>query len=177
MLIILSNMKKLFGILFLFISVFGFSQNALQFVQVVEHDTLIIYQKDKVNLSYTGYLKQEETKKGKLLVINDTIVIIGNSFLGNNYNQKTILISDIQGVRKYSKFRQVAKFTTNVVVLAGSIILPEALGITSVAGIYATALGAGFVGLGVTSLIFPDKIKISKRTGWDIKILYPVGLK
>lgn len=167
-------MKLSLIILFFLFSFVGISQNALQFVQVVNHDTLIIYQKDKINMSYNGYLKQEEAKKGKILVINDTIIIIGNSFLGNNYNQKTILISDIQGVRKYSKFRQVAKFTTNVLVLAGSIILPEVLGITSVAGIYATALGAGFVGLGVTSLVFPDKIKKSKRTGWDIKVLYPV---
>ena len=170
-------MKKTLLILFFLLSFIGFSQNALQFVQIVDNDTLIIYQKDKVNLSYNGYLNQEETKKGKILVINDTIVVIGNSFFGNNYNQKTILISDIQGVRKYSKFRQVAKFTTNVLVLAGSILLPEALGVTSVAGIYATALGAGFVGLGVTSLIFPDNIKKTKRTGWDIKILYPVKQK
>jgi hypothetical protein len=170
-------MKKVLGILILFISVFGFSQNALQFAQVVEHDTLIIYQKDKINLSYIGYLNQEETKKGKILLINDTAIVIGNSFLGNYYNKKTILISDIQGVRKYSKFRQIAKFSVNVIIIAGSILLPEALGITSVVGIYSTALGASFVGLGISTLIFPDKIKISKRTGWDIKILYPVGLK
>ena len=167
-------MKYLFSIFVLFISLNVFSQNALQFANVISKDTLIIYQKDKINLSYRGYLKQDETKKGKVLLINDTSIIIGNRALGYNYNQKTILISDIQGVRKYSKFRQVAKFTTNVVVIAGSILLPEAIGVTSSVGIYATALGAGFVGLGITSIIFPDKIKISKKTGWDLKILYPV---
>ena len=90
-------------------------------------------------MSYNGYLKQEETKKGKILLINDTAIVIGSSFLGNYYNRKTILISDIQGVRKYSKFRQVAKFSVNVVIIAGSILLPEALGITSTIGIYSTA--------------------------------------
>lgn len=166
---------KLFLLSILFLAFFStFSQNALQFANVITYDTLIVYQKDKVNMSYTGYLNQEETRKGKILLISDTSVIIGNRTLGYNYNQKIILISDIQGVRKYTKFRQGAKFTANVVILAGSILLPEAIGVTSSVGIYATALGAGLVGLGITSIIFPDKIKISKRTGWDIKILYPI---
>jgi len=156
------------------VSINLFSQNALQFANVVSHDTLIIYQNNKVNMSYKGYLNQEENKKGKILLINDTLLIIGNKFLGYNYNQKSILITDIQGVRKYTKFRQVAKLTINAVVIAGSILLPEAIGVSSSVGIYATALGAGFVGLGITSVIFPDKIKISKRTGWDLKVLYPV---
>ncbi len=167
-------MRVILLILLLVFSANIFAQNALQFAQVVDKDTLVIYQKDKINLSYTGYLKQEETKKGKILLINDTAIVIGNSFFGNNYNRKIILISDIQGVRKYSKFRQVAKFSVNIIIIAGSILLPEALGITSVVGIYSTALGASFVGLGISALVFPDKIKISKRTGWDIKILYPV---
>jgi len=170
-------MRTTIAILFLFFSANIFAQNALQFAQVVDKDTLIIYQKDKINLSYIGYLEQEETKKGKVLLINDTAIVIGSSFLGNYYNRKTILISDIQGVRKYSKFRQVAKFSVNVGIIAGSILLPEALGITSTIGIYSTALGASFVGLGISTLVFPDRIKISKRTGWDIKVLYPVGLK
>jgi hypothetical protein len=166
-------MRNILLIISLFFTFNIFCQNALQFSQVIDNDTFIVYQKDKVKLSYKGYLQQEETKKGKILVINDSIIIIGKSLFGNNYNQKIILISDIQGVKKFTKFYQISKFTVNVAGLAGSILLPEVLGVTGAVGIYSTALGAGFIGFGLTSIIFNEKIRVSKKTGWDLKILYP----
>ena len=63
-------------------------------------------------------------------------------------------------------------FPLNIIVIAGSIYLPEALNVKSSIGIYATSLSSGFVGVGIIELIFSNKVKNTLSTGWKHQIMY-----
>jgi len=162
----------LFSILFLF-SINIFSQNALRFDNIISKDTIWIFENDKAVIQYKGYLNQTEEIKGRVLLINDSLLFIGSKIFGNSITSKKIKIKDITGFRRISHARKILKASLNIVIIAGSIYLPEALNIKSSIGIYATSLSTGLVGVGIIELLFSNKVKYTYKTGWKHQIMYP----
>jgi len=166
-------MRLLFVIILIFISFSVFTQNALRFNNIITKDTVWVFENDKVVIQYKGYLKQNEEIKGRVLQINDSLIILGSKLFGIPNVSKKIKITDVTGFRRFSRARRILKTSLNIAVIAGSIYLPEALGVTSSIGIYATSLSSGIVGVGIIELIFSNKVKNTTNTGWKYNIMYP----
>ncbi len=166
-----------FSILF-FISLSVFSQNALRFDNIISKDTVWIFENDKAVIQYKGYLNQTEEIKGRVLLINDSLLFIGSKIFGNKIVSKRIKITNITGFRRFSRARRILKVSLNIAVIAGSIYMPEVLNIESSIGIYATSLGTGLVGVGIIELLFSNKVKNTYKTGWKYQIMYlkPINL-
>ena len=160
-----------FSILLLSLNIF--SQNALRFDNVISKDTVWLFENDKAIIQYKGYLNQTEEIKGRVLLINDSLLFIGSKFFGNSIVAKKIKIEDVTGFRRFSRARRILKTSLNIIVIAGSIYLPEALNIESSIGIYATSLGTGLVGVGIIELLFSNKVKNTYKAGWKHQIMYP----
>ena len=168
-----NNMRLTIVLILLFISFSVFSQNALRFDNVITKDTIWVFENDKAVIQYKGYLNQTEEIKGRILLINDTVLFIGSKLFGTQIISKRIKISDISGFRKFTRVRRILKTSLNIIVIAGSIYLPEALNVKSSIGIYATSLSSGLVGVGIIELIFSNKVKNTLNTGWKHQIMYP----
>ena len=156
-----------------FISFSVFSQNALRFDNVISKDTVWLFENDKAVIQYKGYLQQTEEIKGRVLLINDSLLFIGSKIFGNSIVSKRIKLTDISGFRRFSRARRMLKVSLNIVVIAGSIYMPQVLNIESSVGIYATSLGTGLVGVGIIELLFSNKVKKTYKTGWKHQIMYP----
>lgn len=168
-----NNMRNVILIVLIFFMSSVFSQNALRFNNIITKDTVWLFENDKVIIQYKGYLKQNEEVKARVLQINDSNIVLGSKIFGVLTVNKTIKISDIEGFKRFSRARRILKTTLSVGVVVGSIFLPEAIGVTSSLGIYATTVAAGLVGVGVIELIFSSKVKNTLNTGWQYNIMYP----
>lgn len=166
-------MRNLLLIFLFLLSILSFSQNALRFNNIVTADTVWVFENDKVIIKYTGYLSQIEEINGKVLEINDSIIIIGSKIFAVKTIFKQVEIANIQGFRKITKSQIVFKTILNVGVLAGSIYLPNVFVGTNFLQNYLISFSSGLFGFGVSNIIYPTKIKNTKNTAWKCTIMYP----
>ena len=162
------------SILLIYFSIeLSYSQNALRFDNVITSDTVYVFRNDRVKLLYHGYLNQLEETKGRVLNIDNTSIFIGKKIFGITLQKKQIKITDLYGFKKYTIFRRIANGVVVATIIGGSIILPQLIGIESVASAYALSSGIGITGSVLTSLLFNDNIKNTLKSGWKFVILYP----
>ena len=166
-------MRLIIFSIFIFLSLNVFSQNALRFNNIITKDTIWLFENDKAIIQYNGYLSQKEEIKGRILQINDSLIILGSKFLGIENINKKINITDISGFRKYTKARRILKTSLNIIVIGGSIYAPEILNINSLFGSYSVSVGTGIIGVEIIDLIFSNKVKNTTKSGWKFKIMYP----
>lgn len=167
-----NNMRLLIINILFFLSIGLFSQNALRFNNIVTQDTIWIFENDKAKIQYKGYLNKTEEIKGKILQINDSIIIIGSRFLGTEKIKKRVVINDITGFRRFSVIRNITKTSLHIAVIAGGLYLPGILNVVSITGGYGIGVGTGFVGFAIINSIFSEKIKYTVNNGWQTKIMY-----
>lgn len=153
----------------------AFSQTHLRFYHDELQQEVVIRPGDVVKFEYAGYLRQPEALENRVVQLGDNAIVLGQTFFGNVVpgTQRTILIDDITGFRKFSRLRYTLKAATQIGSAVGSIILfRQVIDRSKLSGTGDILLTFG-VGLGSTILVealFPKRVKRKISQGWRYEI-------
>jgi hypothetical protein len=171
--------KRVLLIFFLFcMQVHVYSQFVLRFYNESMDKAVYLEQGDHAKFEYMGYLDQIEVAEGYILELNDSLLVLGEPFLGRVNGRKTIAIHDIVGFRKFTLFRDISKNVVQVGMIFGSyFLLKEIYRNNSFTLLEDLGISLG-VGLSLSfliKLIYPDKIKYRLHDGWSMILIHPRG--
>ncbi len=136
---------------------------------------VLIRSGDAVKFEYTGYLGQHEVLENKILQIGGNAVVLGQTMFGVVIpeTQRTILLEDITGFRKFVRSRRALKTVAQLGVAVGSILLfRKAIDRSELSDTGDILLTLG-VGIGTTVLVeslFPKKVKKRMSEGWQYEV-------
>jgi hypothetical protein len=164
-------MKSLLFILSICFALSSPAQQKLVFTNVDSSKTVIVKQKDAVRLAFNGYMNQLQEAEGIVSSINDSTITLSPK--KKSIPPHTVLIKDITGFRRYSKFRPAGKI---IYAIAGVGITGTATAIVSNANLspalgFASAAGTAAVTTGLRNAFFPSKVKNYLNNGWTMKLL------
>jgi hypothetical protein len=168
-------MKLFFLAVFFLVSFFANAQYKLVFTNTDSSEVVVVEQKSLVNLSYSGYMKQQQEASGYVTNITDSSITLQprRKFLQKATASKTFLIKDITGFRRFSKFRPASEViysflsvgvTGTVTAIIANANIPASLSFLSAAGTQtATTL--------LKNVFFSSKIKNKLSSGWNIHVM------
>lgn len=164
-------MKSFFFFLFISVFVSVQAQQKLIFTNADSSKTITIKQKDLARLAFIGYMQQAQEAEGIVSSINDSIITLSSK--KKSIAPQRILIKDITGFRRYSKFRPAGKA---IYAIAGIGITGTATAIVSNADLspalgFAAAAGTAAVTTGLRNAFFPFKIKNYLNSGWSMQLV------
>lgn len=153
----------------------AFSQNYLRFYHDDLQKEVIIRPGDVVKFEYAGYLRQPEALENRVIQLGDNAIVMGQTFFGKVVpeTQRTILLDDVTGFRKFSKLRYTLKTATQIGSAVGSIILFRKVidrsKLSSTGDILLT-LGVGIGSTILVESLFPKRVKRKINQGWRYEI-------
>lgn len=158
-----------------------FAQKKALLIHAEKQKVLELKVGHRVALLYTGYRGQVEFACEMVSDITDSTITIGlkDGLLGSSkkgkQNYKTIAIKDIQGFRRMTLGRQLAKTAFTIGGVVGSFYLLRGVYSSNLSNWSSFAISLG-VGLGLyelNALIFPENIKYFMDEGWTIAVVDP----
>ena len=161
-----------FILLFLFLPLSLFAQNALRFTNPTTGEEVIIKEGDMAKFSYSGYLNQPEVVENRVFLISPIDVHLAQMAFGKvvPQTQRTVLLNDITGFRRYFKYRTQLKTSLQLASTVSVILLyPEIVDRDKLTRTEDILISLG-ISLGVSLIIeamFPKKIKHKMGQGWQ----------
>ena len=149
-----------------------FAQNALRFTHAATGEEVIIKEGDMAKFSYNGYLNQPEVVENRVYRITPIDVHLAQMAFGRvvPQTQRSVLLSDISGFRRYFKYRNQLKTGLQLASTVSVILLyPEIVDRDKLTRTEDILISLG-VSLGVSLIIealFPKKIKHRMSHGWQ----------
>lgn len=163
-------------IVFVWISIHdALSQNFLRFYHDSLQKEVIIRPGDIVKFEYAGYLRQPEVLENRVIQLGGDAIVLGQSFFGYAVpeTQRTILLQDITGFRKFSRLRYTLKAVAQIGSAVGSIILFRKVidrdKLSSTEDVLLT-LGVGIGSTFLVESLFPKRIKRKMSQGWKYEL-------
>lgn len=159
-------------LILLFLSASVFAQNAIKFTNSLTGEEVIIKEGDFAKFSYSGYLNQPEIVEKRIFRITPIEVHTAQMAFGqiDPKTQRSVLLSDITGFRRYFKYRPQLKTSLQLASTVGIILLyPKVIDRDKLARTEDILLSLG-VSIGVSLIIeavFPKKIKNRMSQGWQ----------
>ena len=159
-------------LLFLLLSFPLFAQNALRFTNATTGEEVVIKEGDMAKFSYSGYLNQPEIVENRVFLISPIDVHLAQMAFGQvvPQTQRTVLLNDITGFRKFFKYRNQLKTGLQLASTVSIILLyPEIVDRDKLSRTEDILISLG-VSLGVSLIIealFPKKIKHRMSHGWQ----------
>ncbi len=145
---------------------FSKAQQKMVFTNAVSKKEVTIKQQDVVKLLYQGYL-------GQIQEVYGTVELITDSFIRfeNNWN---VMVKDIIGFRKFSRYRNILQPAIQIVTLVGVIIAIPTIINNNPQFTGGQRLGISF-GIGAVAsllnrMLFPSKVKKFMIDGWVAKV-------
>ena len=167
-------MKYFLLFLFICLTFSATAQYTLVFTNADSSETVMVSQKDLVRLSYEGYMEQQQQVEGMVSAINDSSINISppKRFLRKRVPEQTILIRDITGFRRFSKFRPTGEI---IYAIAGVGITGAVAAVISEASVptaltFLSAAGTQTVTTALKNVIFPNRIKNLLDKGWSMRL-------
>lgn len=160
------------ALLFLLLSFSTFAQNAIRFTNSITGEEVIIKEGDMAKFSYSGYLNQPEVVENRIFRISPIDVHLAQMAFGQvvPQTQRTVLLNDINGFRKFFKYRTQLKTSLQLASTVGVILLyPEIVDRDKLSRTEDILISLG-VSIGVSLIIealFPKKIKHRMNQGWQ----------
>ena len=148
------------------------AQNALRFTNSITGEQVIIKEGDMAKFSYSGYLNQPEVVENRVFLISPIDVHLAQMTFGSvvPQTQRTVLLNDITGFRKFFKYRTQLKTSLQLASTVGVILLyPEIVDTDRLTRTEDILVSLG-VSIGVSLIIeamFPKKIKHRMSQGWQ----------
>jgi hypothetical protein len=175
--------KYLFALLFLVSSITCFAQKRLLFYNTKTLKTIELKEGHRASILYKGYMGQLEVMIHTVTQITDSTITLGSDFSGTPFatkpgkiaglSYKTIRITDIEGFRRMTVGRQLARSGVNIIGIVGSYYLLRNVYTSNISGTGAffISLGTGLGIVGITKLLFPENIKYYMEDGWQVKVV------
>ena len=171
-------MRKTFYLFFflLLTSFPAFCQNALKFTHLGTGEEVIIKEGDMVKLSYSGYLNQPELEENRVFMITPIDIHLSQMAFGQvvPQTQRTVLLNDITGFRRFFKYRTQLKTTLQLASTVSIILLyPEIVDREKLTRTEDILISLG-VSIGVSLIIeafFPKKIRHRVSDGWQYEFI------
>jgi hypothetical protein len=151
------------------------AQYKLVFNNADNSKTIIVKQKDLTRLSYDGYMHQPQEVEGNVSAITDSSISLSphKKFLQKREPVQTVLIRDISGFRRYSKFRP----GTQIIYAVASVGVTGAVSAlisdvsTSFIAVLLSSAATGAVTTSMNSVFFNHKIKNYLAKGWSMRLV------
>jgi hypothetical protein len=165
-------------ILFSFFICITFSlqaQNRLVFTNSDSSQKVTVKQHDLIRLGYDGYMNQPQESEGNVSAITDSSISLSprKKFLAKRAAGQTILVRDVTGFRKYSKFRPAAEIIYGVlsVGITGAIAAIISSSSKSTVAILLSTAATGAVTTALKNAVFSHKIKDKLANGWTLRLM------
>lgn len=168
-------MKPALFILFISLTLSIQAQQKLVFTNADSSKTITIKQKDLVRLAFNGYMNQPQMAEGIATEITDSSITLSprKKMFQKVKAKQTILLRDITGFKRYSKFRPAGEIIYGLLSIgaAGTVtaIITNA-DVSTAVGFLATA-ATSTVTLAVKNVFLPVKVKNYLNEGWTMKLL------
>ncbi len=167
---------SIFLLFFLLIALPSLAQNVIKFTNSLSGKEVIIREGDMAKFSYRGYLNQPEVEENRIFRITPIDVHMGQMAFGHvaPQTQRSILLSDITGFRKYFKHRTALKTSLQLASTVSIILLyPEIVNRDKLTRTQDILISLG-ISIGTSLLIeamFPKKIKNRMNQGWQYQYI------
>ncbi len=167
-------MKWLFLLLLVAFSLTVKSQNEIVFTLADSSKIVTVKSKDLLKLSYNGYLSQPQEAEGYVSAINDSSITISprKKLFGKAKPSQSLMIRDITGFRRYSKFRAPGEVIYGIVSIGITGTITAIISSASVPAslIFLSAAGTQTVTTAMKNIFFSSRIKNQLKNGWQLKI-------
>ena len=152
----------------------SFAQNKLIFTNVSSNETISVKAKDLTRLSFKGYRSQIQEIEGVVSLISDSSISFSAAkrFLRKRQPAQSILIRDINGFRKYSRFRPAAEIIYSVVSVGITGGVSAALGNSnsSSGATFLSAAATQAVTTALKNVILSKRINNHLQDGWSMQL-------
>ena len=152
----------------------SFAQNKLIFTNVSNNQTIFVKAKDLTRLSFKGYRSQIQEIEGVVSSINDSAITFSATkrFLKKRQPEQSILIRDITGFRKYSRFRPAGEIIYAVasVGITGGVSAALSSSNSSAAATFISAAATQAVTTALKNLVLSKKIKSHLQDDWTMQL-------
>ena len=152
----------------------SFAQNRLIFTNINNNQTISVKPKDLTRLSFKGYRSQIQEIEGVVSSISDTSIHFSAAkrFLKKRQPEQSILIRDITGFRKYSRFRPAGEIIYSVVSvgITGGVSAALGNGNSSTAVTFISAAATQAVTTALKNVVLSKRIKNHLQDGWSMQL-------
>ena len=168
-------MRPLLLVLFIVITLQLPAQNRLVFTRADSSRAVVIKTKDLVGLLYNGYMQRPQQATGFVSSITDSSITLTprKKLFQKKQAVQTLLISDITGFRKYSRFRPAGEVIYAVlgIGITGGVSAIISNSSSSAAMSFLGPVATGVVTASLRNLFFSDKVKNHTAAGWNVAVL------
>lgn len=151
------------------------AQHKLVFTQNTKGQTVEVKNKDLVRLMYNGYMQSPQEAAGFVSAITDSTVTLSprKKLFQKKQAAQTLLIKDISGFRKYSKFRPAGEIIYGVlgIGITGAVSAIISNSSSSTVMSFVGPVATGMVTATLRNLIFSDKVKNHTSGGWSVNVV------
>lgn len=153
----------------------AYAQRFIRFFNDSLDKEVILQRGDVVKFEYRGYLGQPEALENRVIQLGGNAIVLGQTAFGYPVagTQRTILLEDITGFRRFVRARYTLRAVARVGSLVGSFILFRRVidrsRLSDTQDILLT-LGVGFGTTILVDSLFPKKVKKRMSEGWRYEI-------
>jgi hypothetical protein len=168
-------MRLLIVILIITFNVTVEAQQKIVFTKTETGKTVTVKPNNLLKLSFTGYLKQQQTAEGKVSAITDSSVTLSprKKIFQKLRGAQTVMLKDVTGFKRYSNFRPAGEIIYGILSVgaAGTVTAVIASANVPTALSFITTAATSTLTLAVRNVFLPNKIKNHLDKGWTIQLL------
>ncbi len=167
-------MKWLYLLLLVVLSLPANAQKEIVFSLADSSKNITVKTKDFVKLSYNGYMSQPQETEGVVSAITDSSITISprKKLFSKAKPSQNLMIKDITGFRRYSKFRAPGEIIYGIVSIGITGTITAIISSASVPASlsFLSAAGTQTITTAMKNIFFSSKIKNHLQNGWQLKI-------
>jgi hypothetical protein len=151
------------------------AQQKIVFTKADSSKTITVKQKDLVRLVFNGYMNQPQMAEGIATEITDSSITLSprKKMFQKLKAKQTILLRDITGFKRYSKFRPAGEIIYGIMSIgaAGTVTaIIASADVSTAVGFLATAATSTLT-LAIKNVFLPVKVKNYLNEGWTMQLL------